>query len=170
MLFDLRGRGRRRTVQGIYLTLAVLMGGGLVLFGIGGATSGGLLDAINGGSGSSSSGDGAKLYENRVANAKKQLATNPSNAVALEELTRAQYQLAGFGDNFDRATGAFTAAGRKQLKAALATWDRYVKLDGHKVNGDIAALVVQAETSNGGLGDFAKAAEAQEFVIDARAP
>ena len=46
MLFDLRGRGRRRTVQSIYLGLAILMGGGLVLFGIGGTSSGGLLDAI----------------------------------------------------------------------------------------------------------------------------
>ena len=46
MLFDLRGRGRRRTVQTIYLTLAVLMGGGLVLFGIGGSVSGGLFDAV----------------------------------------------------------------------------------------------------------------------------
>ena len=34
MLFDLRGKGRRRTVQVIYVSLAILMGGGLVLFGI----------------------------------------------------------------------------------------------------------------------------------------
>ena len=46
MLFDLRGRGRRRTVQTIYLTLAILLGGGLVLFGIGGSVSGGLFDAL----------------------------------------------------------------------------------------------------------------------------
>ncbi len=52
MLFDLRGRGRRRTVQVIYLGLAVLMGGGLVLFGIGGATPGGLFDAVSGNSSS----------------------------------------------------------------------------------------------------------------------
>ena len=45
MLFDLRGR-RRRAVQGTYLMLALLMGGGLVLFGIGGSVSGGLLDAF----------------------------------------------------------------------------------------------------------------------------
>ena len=32
MLFDLRGRGRRRTVQAVYLSLALLLGGGLVLF------------------------------------------------------------------------------------------------------------------------------------------
>ena len=47
MLFDLRGRGRRRTVQVIYLSLALLMGGGLVLFGIGSDQSGGLVDAFS---------------------------------------------------------------------------------------------------------------------------
>ena len=47
MLFDLRGRGRRRTVQVIYLSLAILMGGGLVLFGIGSSSSGGLFDAFS---------------------------------------------------------------------------------------------------------------------------
>jgi len=57
MLFDLRGRGRRRTIQAIYVTLAVLMGGGLVFFGIGGNTSGGLFDAFKGGSGSSRAAD-----------------------------------------------------------------------------------------------------------------
>ena len=46
MLFDLRGRGRRRTIQAIYLSLAILMGGGLVLFGIGGEVQGGLFDAF----------------------------------------------------------------------------------------------------------------------------
>src|SRR6185312_3943702 len=63
MLFDLRGRGRRRTVQVIYLSLAVLMGGGLVLFGIGGATSGGLIDAIQG---NSSTTSGTDAFQKRV--------------------------------------------------------------------------------------------------------
>ena len=44
MLFDLRSRGRRRTVQAVYLGLAVLMAGGLVLFGVGAGNGfGGLL-------------------------------------------------------------------------------------------------------------------------------
>ena len=34
MLFDLRSRGRRTTVRGVYLLLAILMGGGLILFGV----------------------------------------------------------------------------------------------------------------------------------------
>ena len=54
MLFDLRSRGRRRTVQGVYLGLAVLIGGGLVLFGVGAGNGlGGLLNAFNGGGSSS---------------------------------------------------------------------------------------------------------------------
>ena len=53
MLFDLRGSGRRRVVKIVYITLAFLMGGGLVLFGIGGggALPGGLVDAITEGGG-----------------------------------------------------------------------------------------------------------------------
>src|SRR5919202_798507 len=58
MLFDLRGRGRRNTVKAVYITLAFLMGGGLVLFGIGGggAISGGLVDAITGSHGGGDTG------------------------------------------------------------------------------------------------------------------
>ena len=51
MLFDLKGK-RRRAVQGTYLMLAVLMGAGLVLFGIGSSTNGGLGDLFSGGGGS----------------------------------------------------------------------------------------------------------------------
>ena len=56
MLFDVRG-GRRRVIQVIYLSLAILMGGGLVLFGIGGNVSGGLFDAIGGSNGGGGSTD-----------------------------------------------------------------------------------------------------------------
>ena len=71
MLFDLRGRGRRRTVQVIYATLAILLGGGLVLFGIGGGTNGGLFDAIGGNGSSSTSTD--KVFQDRLASYQRQL-------------------------------------------------------------------------------------------------
>ena len=83
MLFDLRGRGRRRTIQAIYLSLAILMGGGLVLFGIGGATSGGLVDAI---SGSGNSSVDQNVYKDKVAKLQKQLVTDPKNETALADL------------------------------------------------------------------------------------
>ena len=84
MLFDLRGR-RRRAVQVTYLFLALLMGGGLVLFGIGGSVSGGLIDAFKGGGGGSST-DSA--LEDRVDKAEARLAANPQNPVVLQNLIR----------------------------------------------------------------------------------
>jgi hypothetical protein len=166
MLFDLRGRGRRRTVQAIYLTLAILMGGGLVLFGIGGATSGGLVDAIGGGGGGGTSND--EVFQQRVDTARKRVQTTPAEAAAWAALARAEYQLAGIGDNFDQNQDSFTAAGRTQLRAADRAWQRYLSLDPKKVDGDVASLMVQAYIGNGSLSDPAKAASAQEYVIDAR--
>ena len=77
MLFDLRGRGRRRTVQVIYLSLAVLMGGGLVLFGIGGGTNGGLFDAIGGSGSSNTSTD--TVFKDRLAAYERQLKADPQD-------------------------------------------------------------------------------------------
>src|SRR5436305_1999714 len=88
MLFDLRGK-RRRAVQVTYAGLAVLMGSGLVFFGIGGSVSGGLLDAFKGGGGGSS---GNKLIEQRIDREKKLAATG--NEAALKGLVRDYYELA----------------------------------------------------------------------------
>src|ERR1700754_2740003 len=91
MLFDLRGR-RRRVVQVTYLMLALLLGGGLVLFGVGGSVSGGLLDAFKGGGGGGSSVD--RALQDRVDREEARLATNPQNAAVLQNLVRDYYQLA----------------------------------------------------------------------------
>ena len=96
MLFDLRGRGRRRTVQVIYLSLAILMGGGLVLFGIGGATSGGLVDAIQGNSGSV---DASDVFEKRVDALEKRVQANPRDAAAWNELASVRFSVASGGSN-----------------------------------------------------------------------
>ncbi len=59
MLFDLRSKGRRRTMQVVYIGLAILLASGLVLFGIGtGTGGGGLLGGLSG-SGSSNNQSGA---------------------------------------------------------------------------------------------------------------
>src|SRR5947207_7689111 len=87
MLFDLRGK-RRRAVQVTYLSLALLMGAGLVFFGIGGSVSGGLLDAFKGGGG----GGGNSAIEKRIDRDKKRAAAG--SEAALKELVRDYYQLA----------------------------------------------------------------------------
>src|SRR3954453_2366011 len=91
MLFDLGGK-RRRAVQATYLILAVLLGGGLVLFGIGGSVSGGLLDAFKGGKGG---GDNTNsLVTKRNDKLRGQLAKDPNNTVTLADLTRGEFQAA----------------------------------------------------------------------------
>lgn len=133
MLFDLRSRGRRRTVQVVYLGLAVLIGGGLILFGVGtGSGNGGLLNAFGGGSSSSqpavSSAEKAAL---------KQTQQNPNSASAWAALVQARFQSAGQDQN--QTTGAFTSAGVKKLQETGQAWERYVKLT-DKPDGTTALL------------------------------
>ena len=92
MLFDLRGAGRRRTVKVVYVTLALLMGGGLVLFGIGGEVSGGLVDAITERSGGD---DGSARFAKQEKDALAKTKANPEDAAAWAALARARFQLTG---------------------------------------------------------------------------
>jgi len=164
MLFDLRGRGRRRTVQAIYLSLAIIMGGGLVLFGIGGATSGGLLDAIQGGSGTSNAGD---VFQKRVDRLEKTVQTNPSNGNAWAQLAVLRFQLATTGGaNYDSTSGTYTDKGRAELRRASAAWQRHLAIAGDKPNTTAAKDMVQAYGPEG-LKNYAEAVKALEFVIDA---
>jgi hypothetical protein len=118
MLFDLRGR-RRRAVQGTYLMLAVLMGGGLVLFGVGSNVSGGLLNAFNGGGGSS--GDSA--LQKTIDKQKERLAKQPRNEVLLQSLVRNYYAEA----TSKRQSGtSFPPDAKKDLRKAGSYWTRYV--------------------------------------------
>ncbi len=162
MLFDLRGRGRRRTVRIIYLGLALLMGGGLVFFGVGGSVGGGLLDAVNSNGGSGGGGD-------QLAKAAKQLQVrarrNPANKHLWAELAQTQFEDATSGANFDSTTGVITAAGQAKLKAAAVAWERYLSLNPAKPDASIAAVMAQAYSA---LGRFAKAATAAEIVTGAQ--
>jgi hypothetical protein len=165
MLFDLRGRGRRRTVQVIYLSLAVLMGGGLVLFGIGGATSGGLFDAFTGDGGSNSSG--TQALERSVTTAQAATQASPQDAKAWAQLVKARFQLAGTDGGVDENTGAFTAKGKKRLRAVEQAWDRYVALNPDPPDDTVAGYMVQA-FSSAGLDKPEKAVRAMEMVIQVR--
>lgn len=165
MLFDLRGRGRRRVVQVIYLSLAILMGGGLVLFGIGGATSGGLLDAFKGDAGKQSSND---IFAKRVTAAERGVRLHPSDPAAWAALTRVRYQQAGSGDGYDQNQNVFTDKGKAELSGAEQAWDKYLTLT-EKPDDSVASLMVQA-FSEVGLNKPAKAVEAQEIIVDSRQP
>jgi hypothetical protein len=138
MLFDLKGK-RRRAVQGTYLALAVLMGGGLVLFGIGGNTNGGLSDLFSGGGGSNK---GNEVVQKRIDTAEKQLAVNPQNQTALGEVIRGHYQLATA--NSDPNTGQFSSDARGDLLKAADAWQKYLATNPKKPNVGLARVMVQA--------------------------
>ena len=159
MLFDLRSPARRRMIKVIYSFLAVLMAVGLVGFGIGGATSGGIFD-VSGGCGGD---DPNNQFQEDVDKAQERTQTQPSSPGAWAALTRAQYQLAA--TQADQNTGAFTADGRKDLIAADRSWKRYLTLVGEKPNPNLASLMVQAYT---GLNRPKDAVKAQQIVTDAQ--
>jgi hypothetical protein len=143
MLFDLRGRGRRRTVQVIYIVLALLMGGGLIFFGIGGSVSGGLFDAIGLTGNSSKSGGGNDILAKQEKAAERRVRVNPNDAAAWGELTRLHFQQATQGDNYDQSKGQFKSGGLRELQQAATAWSRYVNLT-KSPDPALAAFVVQA--------------------------
>jgi hypothetical protein len=165
MLFDLRGSGRRNIVKGVYLTLALLMGGGLVLFGIGGDVSGGLVDALTENNGSVSSND--STFRNRANQAQREATANPQDPEAWANLARARYQYASAGEFFDQSTGTFTAEGKAQLTAAAAAWEKHLALAKNKPDDRVATLMVQTY-SQAGLNQPEKAVAAQEIITEVR--
>src|SRR5687768_5843361 len=165
MLFDLRGRGRKNTIKVIYIMLAFLMGGGLVLFGIGGEVSGGLVDAITEGGGGGASNE--DRFEKREKDALARIQRNPQDAGAYAELVRTRVQLAGTGDRFNPEDRTYTADGKAMLRKAAESWNEYLALkpkDADEKSG-VASQMVRAFVS---LEDLTEAVRAQEVVAETR--
>jgi predicted Zn-dependent protease len=155
MLFDLRGRGRRRTVQVVYLGLAILIGAGLVLFGVGtGTGGGGLLNGVGG----TGSGNQNSVVSQQEKAALKQVKANPSNPAAYSALVQARWTSAGQGDNFNSNTGQFTAAGKKKLAQTTQAWEKYVTLT-KTPDPNLAVLAARAYAAQGNYGGAASAWE-----------
>jgi hypothetical protein len=157
MLFDLRGR-RRRAVQGTYLLLALLMGGGLVLFGIGGDVSGGLFDAFRGGGGPSAD----SALEDRIDRQEERLQANPQNQAVLANLVRDYYSLA----SSQRESGSvgFPDDAKDDLRTAGRYWQRYYEA-ADTPNPDVAGYALQIYDV-GGLNRPKEAVRASQVLAD----
>ena len=125
-------------MQATYLMLALLMGGGLVLFGIGGDVSGGLVDAFKGGGGGSS-GDSA--LEDRIDRQEERLAKNPQSEAVLQNLIRDYYSLAT-GQREQGSIG-FPEEARDELRKAGEYWQRYTETVDGEPNADSARFAFQ---------------------------
>jgi hypothetical protein len=164
MLFDLRGRGRRRTVQAIYLSLAILMGGGLVLFGIGSDQSGGLFDAF---SGENSGGSATESLDKEIEAQLAATRADPKNPDAWAQLAVARFRRASIEGVLQN--GTYTEDGKRRLRLAAEAWERHLALEPRQPNVRAATLMAQAYGQQG-LNELDKAVRAKQIVTDAERP
>jgi hypothetical protein len=155
MLFDLQG-SRKTAVKVIYLGLAILMAGGLVLFGVGSSVNGGLANVFGG----SDSTSAAKKEVNKYSD---QVLANPKNKKALQNLIAARYTLAGDPKNFNQDKGTFSAEGTQQLKFLKNDWNDYLKLTDQKPDLSTANYAVSGFL---GLQDAKGATQAQQIITE----
>jgi hypothetical protein len=161
MLFDLRGRGRRRIVRVIYTGLALLMGVGLVGFGIGGGFGGGgLLNAAN-----NNEGSNGVTFSSEIKKYKKLIKEQPSNASAWEKLTNAQLHEAS-NEAYVTRTGV-TRKGKELFSEVAQSWSRYLALNPAKPNPELAQRMVIVFGEEG-LNQPAAAVQVLQIVVAAR--
>ena len=165
MLFDLQGK-RRRVIQAIYLTLAVLMGGGLVLFGIGSDAQGGLFDLFTGEDSAQQSPN--QVVEDQLADAEAQLEEDPDDPEALAAVARTNVQLATNTDDAARSAGQlFAPDATVRLEAASDAWERYLEVERKNPDDALAFLMTQAYGPQG-LNQPEQAVEAAQVVAEER--
>jgi tetratricopeptide (TPR) repeat protein len=164
MLFDLSGK-RRRVVQVVYATLAILMGGSLVLFGIGSDAPGGILDAV--GLGDSGTGASSPQYDEEIEDAESRLEAKPEDQRALLDLAHYRYLAATNGVETNQQTGVTTVSedARQDLEESVAAWERYLDTDPQRPNASGATDAAQAYRY---LNDADGAAAAQEIVAESQ--
>ena len=161
MLFDLRGRHRRRAVRLIYTGLALLMGVGLVGFGIGGGFGGGgLLNAASEKEGSSSAS-----FSSQIKKYQKLAKTQPNNIVAWEKLTAAQLHEGG-GEAYVASNGQPTAKGKELFSQAARSWESYLALNPPKPNIELAKEMIRVFGAEG-LNQPAAAVQVLQLVVAA---
>lgn len=154
MLFDLQGP-RKTAVKAIYLGLAILMAGGLVLFGVGSSVQGGLADVF-------SSSGGAGELQSQVEKSEEAVAADPKSTKALENLIADRYALAGDPENYNQEKQTFSKEGKAQLTAMTKNWATLQKID-PTPTVNTASYAVSAYL---GLEDAKGAQKAQAIVAE----
>jgi hypothetical protein len=143
MLFDLRGRGRRRTVQVIYIGLALLFLVGFVGLGVGvGGGGGGILNAFTGESGAPKAS-----FAGQVKKYQKLVATQPKDLSAWEGLINAQLHEAGGESSI--SNGKLTSKGKELFSDVAQSWNSYLALNPPKPNPKLAKEMVRVFDEEG---------------------
>jgi hypothetical protein len=163
MLFDTRGRHRRRVVKVIYIGLAVIFLLGFVGLGVGGGLgSSGIFSAFT-----KEGGGGESGFSKQVAKYRKLTKEEPSNAAAWEGLTKNLLHEVASSETYETSTGAITSKGKELFRQASQSWDSYLALNPPKTNTELAQLMetVYGET---GLNEPAKEVEVLQIAVVAK--
>jgi hypothetical protein len=161
MLFDLRGRGRRRTVRVIYTGLALLMGVGLVGFGIGGGFGGGgLLNAAT-----NSEGGSSASFANQIKKYRKLTEEKPSDLSAWEGLTKNMLHEAG-SETYVSNAGVATSKGKALYRETSQAWKSYIALNPPKPSLELSKEMLNVY-GEGGLDEPAQAVDVLQLVVAA---
>ena len=149
-------------VQATYLMLALLLGGLIVLFGIGGDVSGGLFNAFEGDGGG---GDANAALEDRIDRQEQRLRANPANVAVLQSLVRDNYQLA----TSQQVSGAttFPDDARDDLQKAANYWQRYLKAESENPNATTATYALRVYEP-GALNQPKEATRAATIIAEAQ--
>jgi hypothetical protein len=159
MLFDLRSRGRRRTVQVIYIGLALLIGSGLILFGVGtGSGGGGLFGAFTGSN--QHNGANGSAVTSQVKTALAQTKKDPSSAAAWSNLVNARFSAAN-SVGFDSTTSTYTKAGKQQLQLLTQAYTKYTSLT-KTPSANAATIAAKAYTQ---LGNWKTASATYQTIL-----
>ncbi len=162
MLFDVRGRHRRRAVRIIYIGLAVIFLLGFVGLGVGGGFgSGGIFSAFT-----KEEGGGSTSYSGQISKYRKLTEKQPQNISAWENLTKNLLHEAG-GEQFETSSGAVTSKGKELFHQVAAAWSGYVALNPPKPNAEIAQQM-ELIYGESGLNEATKEVEVLQIAVASR--
>jgi hypothetical protein len=167
MLFDLRRRGRRRTVQAVFLGMALIFALSFVGLGVGGGSSGGGLFNIF----TENSGSSSASFAGKVAAAQKRTKSHPTEAAAWAALADAQLHQASEPE-YTTVVGereVLTAKGRALLAKVSSSWNTYLRLEPHHANAALAQSIAGIYDEQG-LNQPAEAARTLRVAIAGKPP
>jgi hypothetical protein len=167
MLFDVRARGRRRTVQVVYLGLALLFLVGFVGFGVGvgGGGGGSPIESILG----NKEGSKSSSYEKQISAAEARTRKSPAEAAAWAALADARIHEANGSEFYDESKAQFTSRGKELLTKVAHAWERYVALNPSKPDVAVAQEMLRVFGEEG-LNQPAAAVQVMQLVIAAKPP
>ncbi len=168
MLFDLRGRGRRRTVQGIFLGMALIFMLGFLGLGVGvGSGGGGILSFFAENKGASSAS-----FAGKVAAAQKRTQSHPAEAAAWAALAEAQLHQAS-EQEYISVVGERegpNAKGLALLAQVSRSWNTYLRLKPPHPNPALGQQMASLVYDELDLNQPAEATRALKLAIAGKSP